>query len=446
MSAINSDITDKRVVAEEIFRAGIVGVLPENLISAMLILEDNVLKINDLSFELGKFKNIRVLGAGKASGRMAEAVEKILGERITGGQVIVKYGFGCRLRYIKITEAGHPVPDKNGFAGTKEIVRIAGMAAKDDLVICLISGGGSSLLTDLPEGCSAEEIMTLNDLLVKSGASISEINAVRKHLSSVKGGQLARIINPATLLTLIVSDVPGDQLEVVASGPTVPDSTTFQQAMDVLIKYNLKKAVSQSVLRHLEDGASGLYPETPKPEDPVFNRTFNILAGSNKTALEASRLKALEYNINAVIIDDQLQGEVMDIAEYLVDTSLKFMSDVHEVKPVCLLFGGETTVRMSGNGKGGRNQHLALLASVALKDHPGITILAAGTDGNDGNTDVAGAIVDSETVRRAVLKKTEPEKYIDSFDSYHFFRSVGGHVITGPTYTNVMDMIVIIVD
>jgi glycerate-2-kinase len=239
--------------------------------------------------------------------------------------------------------------------------------------------------------------------------------------------------------------VPGDPLDVIASGPTVPDPTTFLQALTVLSSFGLTEAVPARILRLLKEGAEGKRAETPKSGDPVFDKTFNILVGSNSMALEAAKNKALDFNINAVIIDDQLQGDISTVAEYIVDTSGKFKSDENEVKPVCLLFGGETTVKMTGKGTGGRNQHLALLSALLLQDKTGITILSAGTDGNDGPTDAAGAVIDSDTIREAVSKKIDPQKYLSEFDSFHFFKKAGGHIITGPTMTNVMDIIVVLI-
>lgn len=437
---------DFRTTAEQIFLAGIGRVLPDRLISAILSLKDNYLHIADLRFSLETIENIYIIGAGKAVAMMGEEVEKILGNRITDGQIIVKHGYSRRLKYINVAEAGHPVPDINGLKATREFLDLAETAGRNDMVICLLSGGGSSLLVDVPLGCSLDEIISFNDNLINSGASISEINAVRKHLSLIKGGQLARVVSPATLVSLILSDVPGDNLDVIASGPTVPDPTTFHQAKNVLSSYGLLTTVPASVLNIIDEGVAGRRPETPKPGDPVFERTFNILVGSNKMALEASKNKALEYNINAIIIDDQLQGDVVSVAGYIVETALKFRNDKKEIKPVCLLFSGETTVTVTGKGMGGRNQHLALLSAVLLQDKPGITILCSGTDGNDGSTNAAGAVVDSETIPAAILQGADPEKYLCSFDSFHFFKKTGGHIITGPTMTNVMDLIVVIVD
>ena len=435
-----------RTIAEQIFLAGVESVMSDRLITSIMHLKDSCLEINGLRFPLESVDHIYVIGAGKASAMMGAEVEKVLGELISEGHIVVKYGHACKLKYIDVTEAGHPVPDNNGFKATMEIIRIAGMASTDDLVICLLSGGGSSLLPDISEGCSADDMIKVNDLLVNSGASISEINAVRKHLSVVKGGQLARIVYPATLVNLILSDVPGDQLDVIASGPTVPDPTTYMQALTVLGNYKLTQHLPRGILTFLREGAVGKRPETPKTGDPAFDKTFNILVGSNRMALEAAKSKALEFNVNAVIIDDQLQGDTSSVAEYLIEKAIKFKNDTDEIKPVCLLFGGETTVKVNGNGVGGRNLHLALSASILVQNHPGITILSAGTDGNDGQTDAAGAVVDSDTVFNAISKGVNPEKYLTEFDSYNFFKRAGGLIMTGPTMTNVMDIIVVIVE
>jgi glycerate 2-kinase len=436
---------DHKEIAEQIFLAGVDGVLPSNLISKEMSLADNTLRIGNLTFALGSINNIYIVGAGKASAMMALEVEKVLGDKITSGHIVVKYGYSCELKYIDVTEAGHPVPDSNGLKATQEILKIAGRADVNDLVISLISGGGSSLLWDIPEGCSPEDIIKLNELLINSGACISEINAVRKHLSHVKGGQLAKEVYPATLVNLILSDVPGDPLEVIASGPTVPDSTTFEQALTVLSTYGLTEIIPDKVFNLLLAGVKGSFPETPKSGDIVFNKTFNLLIGTNSKALEAARNKALEYNINAVIMDDQLQGDVATVAEYIVETAVRFKNDKNEVKPVCILFGGETTVKMTGKGIGGRNQHFALMSAFLLREIPGITILSAGTDGSDGPTDAAGAVVNSKTISEAISKGIDPENHLTDFDSYNFFKKSGGHIVTGPTMTNVMDIIVCIV-
>ena len=437
---------DNKQIAEQIFLAGIESVLPERLIINKMEIKDNCLIIGQLTFRLNEIEKIYVIGAGKASATMGAEVEKILGNRITEGHIVVKYGHSCKLNHIKISEAGHPLPDSNGFKATEQILKIADKATKNDLVICLLSGGGSALLADFPDEASPEEMIETTDLLVNSGACINELNAVRKHLSKVKGGQLARVVYPATLVNLILSDVPGDPLDVIASGPSVPDPTTFDQALSVLEKFKLTRSVSPGILKYLNEGAAGNKQETPKQGDPLFENVHNLLIGNNMMALEAAKQKALEFNINSVIITDQLQGDTSSVSEYLVETALKFKDDENEVKPVCLLFGGETTVNMTGKGAGGRNQHLSLLIGILLNNHQGITILCAGTDGTDGPTNAAGAVVDSGTFPDAKSKNIDPVKYLRDFDSFHFFKKAGGHIITGPTMTNVMDIIVVLIE
>lgn len=434
-----------RKIAEEIFREGVKSVLPSVLIPSQVKLEDNSLYIGTRSFPLAHVNNIYVIGAGKASALMAAEIEKILGNKITEGHVIVKYGHSCRLNHVRVTEAGHPVPDSNGFNATRDILRIATSAGRGELVLCLISGGGSALLADHPDGCTPGEMIIMNDLLVNCGANIIEINAVRKHISSVKGGQLARAVFPARLVSLILSDVPGDPLDVIASGPTSPDLTTFSQALRVLEKYDLMSRVPQGIINYLLEGEKGLHPDTPKSGDEIFSHTHNFLIGTNGLALEAASQVALGHNFNTVIMDAGLQGDAAKVAENIIETALRFQTDKNEAGSVCLLFGGETTLKMTGKGMGGRNQHLALLAAILLKNHPGITFLSGGTDGNDGPTDAAGAVVDSDTYIYGTSRGLKPEKFIHDFDSYNFFKKSGGHIITGPTMTNVMDIIVVII-
>ncbi len=435
-----------RELAQKIFIEGVRSVLPEKLIRNHVSVKGDELRIGSLVFSLDKIQNLYVIGAGKASAAMAHYIEVILGNRITGGHVAVKFGYACQLDKIKVTEAGHPVPDMNSFRATSEIVKIAAEAGENDLVICLISGGGSSLLADLPDGLLPEEIYIVNNLLVRSGASIQEINCVRKHLSDVKGGQLARVAWPATLVTLILSDVPGDQPDVVASGPTVADPSTYAGAMDVIGKYGLTADLTAGVIKYLNDGVSGIHPETPKPGDPVFSRTHNMLVGSNLIALEAAGKTALNLGLNTFIIDSGLKGDVESVSWSVVETVRKYRENQEIKKPVCLLYGGETTLKVNGSGSGGRNQHLALAVAMRIRNLEGVTFLAAGTDGTDGPTTAAGAVTDSGTVTDALLRKIDPEAYLEEFDSFNFFRITGGMIKTGPTFTNVMDLIIVIID
>lgn len=433
-------------VAKQIFLAGVESVLPEQMIRRQVFIKNNILHFSGTGFSLDSLNNVYVIGAGKASANMAAEIERILSERITGGHIITKYGNGCTLKYIQVTEAGHPTPDNNGYAATREILEIANRANENDLVICLISGGGSALLADFPEGGTPDNMILINNLLLKSGADIREMNTVRKHLSKVKGGQLATVIYPAILVTLILSDVIGDILDSIASGPTVPDPSTFGDALRILEKYELTEKIPRPLLSYLEKGSEGLYPETPKPGDPKFRNTYNIVIGSNKIALEASRYHAVKMGFHTIIITSELDGDVIKMAEQIIETAIRFQNDFTIPKPCCLLLGGETTIRVTGPGTGGRNQHLALYSAMLLKDKKGITLLSAGTDGTDGPTSAAGAVVDSKSADEAMLIGLYAKKYLNEFDSFHFFEKAGGLIITGPTMTNVMDIVVILIE
>lgn len=437
---------NNREVAENIFMAGVRSVLPEKLIASVLRLDGSILSLGEHKIELGNIREIFVIGAGKASAAMGHYLEGILGNRITSGHIVVKYGHSCKLKKIKVTEAGHPYPDSNGFMATQEIVKISELAKENDLVICLISGGGSALLADLPEGLLPEELYIINNLLLRCGATINEINCIRKHLSKIKGGQLARIVRPAKLVSMMISDVTGNPLEVIASGPTVPDSSTFTDALNIIEKYNLTYDITSGVLNYLKEGSRGVHPETPKPGDPLFSETINILAGTNQIALDAAKNEAINLGFRTYIIDTELHGYVENVCESLISTAVSFKNNNEIRKPVCLLYGGETTVKIGGEGRGGRNQHLALSAAIRLRNIPGITLLSAGTDGTDGPTDAAGAVADSGTFIKALSLNLDPENYLYEFNSHNFFRRVGGLILTGPTFTNVMDLVVVLID
>jgi hydroxypyruvate reductase/glycerate 2-kinase len=432
-------------IAEQIFLAGVESVMPDQIIRKHVAVKDGVLFIGNKKINTEEFDNLYVIGAGKASAMMALEIESILGNKITSGHIVVKYGHSCGLQLVSLTEAGHPVPDDNGYVSTKNILDLAKKATENDLVICLISGGGSALLADFPEGSSILDLILLNELLLKSGADIKEINTVRKHLSKVKGGQLAKAAYPASVITLVLSDVIGDPLDSIASGPTVADESSFDDALAVLKKYDLLHQIPSSLADYLKKGSEGIYPETPKPGDVIFDKIETIIIGSNKIALEACKQKAMEEGFDTFIITSGLQGNTVEAANKIIETALSFQKD-KPTKKTCLLFGGETTVKVSADGKGGRNQHLALYAALLLKDQKGITLLSAGTDGNDGPTPVAGAVVDVHTYGEALHQGLDIQKYLQNFDSFHFFEKAGGQIITGPTMTNVMDIIVVIIE
>jgi glycerate-2-kinase len=425
--------------ALDIFLAGVDSVKPDNLMKRHVSVDNDLLRINGFSFDLRLVKHIYVVGFGKASAAMSQALEAILGPRIAGGCIITKYGHSVAQKYVDIIEAGHPVPDENGISGTERILSIVNNAGEDDLVICLISGGGSALLADVPEGCTLTDLKSLNDILLKTGADITEMNCIRKHLSGVKGGLLSKAAYPAQLVSLIISDVIGDPLDVIASGPTNPDPTTFADALLILKKYGIEKLIPSAVYRILMDGAEGKRGETLKPEDEVSQLTKNLVTGTNLLALKAAKEKAEAFGYTTRIVTNELQGDVSDVAAYIIESAKA--TD----KNTCLLFAGEPTIKVTGAGLGGRSQHLALLIAGLLKDVPGATILVAGTDGTDGPTDAAGAVVDSHTWKRALERSLDMEQYIRNNDAYNFFAQEGGLIITGPTQTNVMDLMIALI-
>ncbi|MEA4974105.1 MAG: glycerate kinase [Paludibacter sp.] len=435
-----------RKLAEKIFLAGVDSVLPDKLIRAQMILSDDVLTICGESYDLRNINHIYVIGAGKAAALMALETERVLGNRIRAGHVVTKYDHGCALQYIGLTEAAHPVPDENGVKATEKITAIARRAKENDLVICLISGGASALLADTPEGISLEDLRITNELLVKSGATIREINIIRKHLSDIKGGQLARLIHPANCVSLILSDVVGDPVDIIASGPTAPDASEYSDAYAIVRKYKLDKTLPETVTKHLLLGSAGVIPETPDAFHPCFQTTRNRLLGSNKIALEACAQVAVQNGFDTHIITDSLQEDYTRVAGFILENIENFLLIRTTAQPLCLLFGGEPTVKVNGNGLGGRNQHLALYLATKLADKPGSTILCAGTDGSDGPTDAAGAVVDNTTFEISKSKGIDTFQYLEQSDSYHFFQQVGGHIRTGSTQTNVMDIIIILIN
>ncbi len=436
---------NRRKAALEIFLASVESVKPDNLINRFMQLNKNILQIDETTFDLSVIKNIYVVGAGKASSIMAKAVESVLGSRITSGQIVTKYGHGVPLRFIGLTEAGHPVPDENGLNGTARIMSIVDRAGEGDLVICLISGGGSALLTDVPEGCTLEEMKTLNDILLKCGANINEINCIRKHVSGVKGGQLSKAAYPARVISLILSDVIGDPLDVIASGPTAADPSTYSEAMSIVNKYKIENDLPDKILQILYEGFENKLAETLKETDRVFLNTINKIIGNNRLALQAASVKAEELGYETQILTDKISGDVSEVASFILST----VTSTKLEKPgrkLCLLMGGEPTLKVTGSGRGGRNQHLALVIADLMKGQQGTTILCCGTDGTDGPTDAAGAVVDSFTSLNASRLNLDIEQYIRNFDSYDFFKQEGGLIITGPTQTNVMDLMVILVE
>ena len=404
--------------------------------------DGEILRIGEVTFNLGEIDRICVLGAGKASAAMAQTLENILGERIDNGCVITKYGHSVGCRRIRIREAGHPLADVNGLAATSEILDLAGTLGESDLAIMLISGGGSALLEFLPESIPLDDARETIRLLMHAGADITALNTVRKHLSLVKGGQLARARVPCPSITLLISDVIGDPLDLIASGPTVADPSSFLDAWRIIERFDLNEQAPQSVVRHLQRGMSGDIPETPKPGDPIFSLAHHCIVANNQIALDAAHLKAESLGYHSSVESTVIQGEASEFGAALAETVRQLMAEPKpDQRPTCLLFGGETTVTVRGTGTGGRCQETALAALAGLWNTGGDYVIAAcGTDGTDGPTEAAGGIASPEVVRRARELHLTPGDSLARSDSYSFLRRADGLIITGPTGTNVMDI------
>lgn len=389
-----------------------------------------------------KVRRVFVVGAGKAALAMARAAEKVLGTRIEAGVVVTKYGHGGKLKRVRVLEAAHPVPDEAGLAAAREVAEICATAAEGDLVLCLISGGASALLPYPVSGIKLEEKQQTTQLLLACGATIHELNCVRKHLSAIKGGQLAHIVWPARLETFILSDVIGDPLDVIGSGPTVPDTTTFADAWEILYRYRLTDKLPPSVRLHLEQGVNREIPETPKPGDRIFARVRNHLVGSNRLSLYAARDQARQLGYRVLLLSTSLDGEAREAAKTYAAIAREVRASGHPARPpLAILCGGETTVQLSHHhGLGGRNQEMALAAALGIDGLPGTLFLAAGTDGTDGPTEAAGAFATGSTLARARQIEFDPEEFLARNDSYHFFKPLGDLLVTGPTGTNVMDL------
>jgi glycerate-2-kinase len=435
-----------RMLALKSLECALKAVDPRQIIKSKIRLKNSHLQVNDYSFNLKKFKDIYVIGGGKASGSMAEAIEQILGKRITSGLVNVPLGSQQSTRIIELHEASHPIPDEKGVEGTRCMLKIAEKAKGNDLIICLISGGGSSLMPLPRGGISISDKRKITDALLKSGATINEINTVRKHISDFKGGWLAKRTHKATILNLILSDVVGDPLDFIASGPTVPDSTTFNDAVSVLERHGLWSRTPASVRKVLSDGRKGKIPETPKAGDEAFRKVLNVVVGNNRLASLTVKECLKSEGLNTLLLSVTLEGEAKNVGAMLASMAREVCLSGNPVpKPAGIVIGGETTVVVSGKGMGGRNQEIALAAARNLKDMDGAVVASISTDGVDGPTDAAGAIVDGKTLDRAAKMALVPEEYSARNDSYHFFSKLGDLIFTGPTGTNVNDVSVVIV-
>jgi glycerate 2-kinase len=399
-----------------------------------------VLQCADRCLDLDRVDRIFVLGCGKAGAAMAQVVEEILGDRISAGLVVVKDGHLAPTRIVSIVEAGHPVPDARGERAAGGLLALATSAGERDLVLLLVSGGGSALTPAPASPVTLAEKQAVTRALLEAGATIGELNAVRKHLSRLKGGQLARTAAPAAVLTLVLSDVIGDPLDVIASGPTAPDPTTFGRALDVLRERGVLAAAPATVRERLTAGARGAIAETPKPGDPLFRRVANAVIGNNALIATAAVERARALGYRPQLLTRELQGEARSVARQLVELARSLPP------PACVIASGETTVTVRGRGRGGRCQEFALAAALLVESEPGITVLAAGTDGTDGPTDAAGAIVDGSTVERARRAGLDARVALDDNDAYHVLRATGDLIVSGPTNTNLLDLYAVLRD
>jgi hydroxypyruvate reductase len=436
----------------EIFSAALAAADPYRAVLNAVRLEDGNLVVTGVPYDLSVYERIIVAGAGKAAARMALAVEELLGERISVGLVIVKRWHKAPLRGIEQVESSHPVPGEAGAAATQRMLGMLRTADEKTLVLCLLSGGASALLVAPAEGVTLKDKQVATAMLLNAGASIAELNAVRKHLSAVKGGRLAEAAFPAQLVALILSDVIGDRLDVIASGPTAPDASSFADAWAVIAKYGLQEQLPPRVADCLRRGMAGLVPETVKLGAPCFDRTQNVIVAGIGQALTAAAEQARRLDYVTEILGAELQGEARDAARMIARRARAELAAMRAGERRCLLWGGETTVTVRGTGKGGRNQELALAFALEVEGESGIALLSAGTDGTDGPTDAAGAMADGETAARARSAGLDPVAYLEDNDSYGFFHRLdeltGGHshFITGPTGTNVMDIQIVLLD
>lgn len=440
-----------------IFNAGIDGVNPDLFLHRSLRLNDEILHVQtvdyEATFDLKKYKQIFVVGFGKASAKMAAGLETLLDDRITKGIIVTKYGHSADLMFLEVVEAGHPIPDANGLLGAKKIMDLAHQACENTLFISLISGGGSALIPmpfqysgdNLSFKLSLQEKQQVTQVLLDCGATINEINCIRKHLSGIKGGRLSQAIAPATSLNLILSDVVGDRLDAIASGTTAPDRSSFEDMKHIIQKYAIKKRMPTIALGILNAGLNKQIKETPSVDCNCFSNTHNVLIGTNAIALHAAKKKADSLGFETSILTSELTGEAKEVAKVLLAMAKqKRKAAGNSKQSICILSGGETTVTIKGTGKGGRNQEMALSMMVEMAADPdrvaNIYFLSAGTDGNDGPTDAAGAFACSNLLHDVEKRKLNLISYLNNNDAYHLFEEISGLFKTGPTNTNVCDV------
>ncbi len=444
-------LDEMKRMAKAIFLKALSAVDPSKILKDRIRIERDRLLVktereSEKTVELSGVNKIFLVGTGKASNSMAQAIEGIFGDRITRGVITTKYGHQLPLKKTEIIEAGHPLPDQKGYEGAKKIQRLLKESGPEDLVIFLLSGGGSALLPFPADHIDLKEKQEVTQLLLDCGANIKEINTIRKHISRIKGGWLAKWAYPSTVIGFILSDVVGDQLEVIGSGPTVPDPSTFEEAWEILRKYDLLNEIAPSIQKYLQLGKKGKVEETPKPQDVTFEKVTNCLIGSNILALRAAEKEAASLGFNALILSSSIEGETREAARFHTAIAKQVVSSGNPIpRPACILSGGETTVTIKGKGLGGRNQEFALASAFEMSRIEKVVLLSGGTDGTDGPTDATGAVADHTTIDRGIAMGLDPKTFLDNNNAYPFFQQLGDLLITGPTYTNVMDVRIILV-
>jgi len=432
--------------ARQIFNAALTAADAAEAVSRHVKVDGEAIDIDGRLYSLRSYRSIVVVGAGKGSAQMCRGLEELIGDRLSGGIIIVKYGYTVPVKKIAVIEAGHPIPDENGLNATEQVIDLLRQTTSEDLVISLISGGGSALLSSPTDGVSFHEKQEMTELLLKCGAPIREVNAIRKHISKVKGGRVARLAYPSTLISLILSDVVGDAISAIASGPTAPDPSTFSECQVILDRYKLRTKKSGSIARLIDKGSAGEINETPKPGDPIFENVLNVVVGNNRLTVIAAKEQAETLGYSVKVIDDLAEGEATELAVAHAAIVKEIYHSGTVRRPACVISGGEATVTLRGDGLGGRNQEFALATALELDGLDSVVALIGGTDGTDGPTDAAGGIVDGGTVRRGQTKGLDARDYLSRNDSYHYLQATDDLLVTGPTFTNVMDLRLFIVD
>jgi hydroxypyruvate reductase len=423
---------------DRILRAAVAAADPDLAVRNPMRVEGDILQVGDLRYDLNGFERVLVIGIGKASLGMAGAVLDLLGERVSGGLVVTKHAGGAYLGPLAVVEGSHPVPDERSVAAAQQMSALLSAATAQDLIFCVLSGGGSALLSLPKPPTTLADLQTLTRLLLQSGADIREINVLRRHIDQVKGGGLLRFGPFGRWVSLILSDVIGGSLENIASGPTAPDPTIYADALAVLTKYGLAERAPQTIRSELERGAAGEVPETLKPGDSLFERVQNVIVGSNLTSAQSALRQAQAEGFHTELIELPFLGEAAQTGRDLARLLEQRVAST--ARPFCLIGGGETTVVVRGKGIGGRNQEVALGAVAELDGLENVALISLATDGEDATTDAAGAIADGQTYRRAAVLGMDPHNYLARNDSYSFFKPLGQLLQPGPTGTNVNDL------